>query len=450
MFEELYETESTAKPATTVATTKPADIAPQDVDLEAIALAHFAGSRTAAAHAQATLFGVIHDLSTATKLAEAKSLRERLINAPLAEARKVSKSLKSKLTAVSKAVGTELDSIESGFAGADALITPQIEERDAQLAAERAEREAKEAARVAAHRANIDKLASYATQAHGKTSAQILTIINGVSGIEIIPEQWEEFAAGAEIQKEQTLEALQALFDATKTAEDEAAAREAQRIENERAAAALAEERRQIEAERAELKRQADELAAAKKAEADRIEAAAQAQRDAEAKAVKPADVQILAVIDDPRVFQSGKTIDQMIADGEAHEIELAPLDVIANAEPADVIAPVPDDPLGALHDIADALPTEEPAHTLVAVSPGVLHPSPEPAGIDEVMAQPWTVGGVTFGGDEPAEPDQLAALLAHIDEAFAGKFPSHPKPSPEWWGTLRRLTDEAREFVAA
>ena len=443
MFDQLYAEEA---PANAVATTKPTEVALEDIDLQKLALSHFDASDAALGIARQKLIGVVHDLSTATKLAEAKSLRQRLINDPLAEARKVNKGLKTKLTAVSKAVGARLESIEAGFADVEKLITPQIEERDAQIAAERAEREAKEAARVAAHRANIEKLASYATQARGKTSAQILTIINGVSGIEIIPEQWEEFAAGAEAQKEQTLGALQALFNATKTAEDEAAAREAQRIENERAAAALAEERRQIEAERAELKRQADELAAAKKAEADRIEAAAQAQRDAEAK------VQADAAAARQAAEDAANRLAQEAAAAEA-------LQRATDATPADVLASVyfdpeelSDDALAAMPSIADEVPSVASpiAHTRMAVSPGLLHPTPEPADIDDVSMKPWMVGGITFGGDEPAAPDHLTALLAHIDEAFAGKFPSHPKPSPEWWGTLRRLADEAREFVAA
>jgi hypothetical protein len=441
IFPTLDEPE-TAAPQSSVATTKAADLAIEDIDLQKIALAHFDVSNVALQTARQKLTGVVHDLSTATKLAEAKSLRERLINAPLAEARKVNKGLKAKLTAVSKAVGARLESIEAGFAEAEKLITPQIEARDADLAAEKAEREAKEAARVAVHRENIAKLASYVGQAQGKTSAQILTIINGVSGIDTIPEQWEEFAVGAEMQKEQTLEALQALFSSTKTAEDEAAAREAQRIENERVAAELAEKERALAEKQAEIDRKLAVIAAAEKAEADRVEAAAQAQRDAEAKAAREAasaelgrqqaEAQAAKDADLKRIIEANRL---------AQKAAAGALQVAADATPAEVIADAYEaTPAADMDDIATkpwTLPAaEEPvAYTgRMAVSTGVLHPTPGP---------------VTFAEPEPSAADALSALLAHIDEAFAGRFPAHPKPSPEWWGTLRRLTDEARETVA-
>jgi hypothetical protein len=35
---------------------------------------------------------------------------------------------------------------------------------------------------------------------------------------------------------------------------------------------------------------------------------------------------------------------------------------------------------------------------------------------------------------------DVTGALLAHIDRAFRGRFPSHPKPSREWWDELAKL----------
>lgn len=40
--------------------------------------------------------------------------------------------------------------------------------------------------------------------------------------------------------------------------------------------------------------------------------------------------------------------------------------------------------------------------------------------------------------------------LVAYVAGAFEGKFPSHPKPSQEWWGTLRVMVDNLGPRLAA
>jgi hypothetical protein len=443
MFEELYETEAASKTlaGTAVATKSAGEIDLDKVDLTKIALAHFDASRAAVKIATDTLTDVVHDLSTPGKLADAKSLRQRLINAPLAEARKVEKGLAAKLNGARKAVGSALVTIEGEFEAVEKFITPQIEARDTAVAIEKAEREAKEAERVAIHRAGITQIAGYVTQLQGRTSAQIQSAMNTIDAIMIDPAQWEEFAAGAEIQKAETLEALQSLFDRTKAAEVEAAAREAQRIENERAAAALAEQARILAEKEAELNAKLAKIAAAEKAEADRIEAAAQAARDAEAKAAR--DAQALADAAARQATEDeSNTKAQEVAAAEALQraADATPVDVITDAYgPQDLS----DDALTAIPSIADQVPAVSPPAAAVAaetaslilsaVSPGLLHPAPGP---------------VTFAEPEPAASTLLVALLAHIDEAFTGRFSAHPKPTREWWGALRRLSDEAREFV--
>lgn len=460
MFDELYKTETEA-PATEVATTKPADVALEDIDLQKIALAHFAASDLALHAARQKLTGVVHDLSTAGKLAEAKSLRERLINAPLAEARKVNKGLKAKLTAVSKAVGARLEVLEDGFADVEKLITPQIEARDAEIAAEKAERERIEADRVAGHRANLARLAGYIAHFQGKPSAEIAAGIVAIERIEIIPEQWEEFAAGAETQKAETLQALRDLFARTEAAETEAAAREAQRIENERLAAELAEKERALAEKQAEVDRKLAALAAAEKAEADRIEAAAQAQRDAEARAA----AEIEAFAHQQAEDEANRLAQEAAAEALQRATDATPAEIMA-CEFALAITPGPAEapefdaarvnelaPLGRYPDAGDMdeiiakpwvlhpvvqleeLVADESYTGRMAVSPGVLHPTPD-------------AGPLTFADTEPADP--LAALLAHIDEVFEGRFSAHPKPTREWWGALRRLSDEARALVVA
>lgn len=449
IFPTLDEPRATT-PRAAVATTQRTDIAAEEVDLQKIALAHFDASRAALATATAKLTDVVHDLSTAGKLAEAKSLRNRLINLPLAEARKVSAGLKSKLASTSTAVGIELTSIEAGFEAAKNLITPQIDARDAEVAAEKAAREAKEAAekaererveaiRVDAHRANIAKLAGYVGQAQGKTSEQILSAINGVAAYIVDPAAWEEFAVGAEVQKAETLEALHALFDRTKAAEVESAAHEARRIENERKAAELAEQQRLLAEKQAELDAKLAAIAAAEKSATDKAESAAQAARDAEAKAQREAQEAVDALA-------------RQVAEDEANvksQVAAAALQELADTGHGlsqDTLEEVSDDALAARPEIAAQIT----AINAPAAAGPAMHAASTPD-MEEVTARAWGIpeGPVTFASGDSEPMDHLAVLLAHIDGAFTGRFSSHPKPTREWWGALRRLSDDARASAA-
>lgn len=239
------------------------------LDLQVVALAQFNASHAAAKTAREKLDGVVHDLSTPTKLADAKSLRHRLIGQPLAEARKVSAGLKSKLTAVSRAVGAELESVEAAFQKADALISPQIAKREEDLAEERRIAEQKEAARVQAHRDNLAKLAGYVEFARGLPSGRIADGIAKVSAISIEKDAWEDFYEQALKQKADTLASMQKLHDDALADEERA-----------RAAAALKAEEERLAAERAEIERQKAELAAQQQAAAE-----AKAREEAEKRA---------------------------------------------------------------------------------------------------------------------------------------------------------------------
>ena len=73
--------------------------------------------------------------------------RERLINVPRAEARKVSKALKSRLAATSKDVGAAEDQIVAAYDDAETLITPKIDAAQKALDEEKARRAAEERGR---------------------------------------------------------------------------------------------------------------------------------------------------------------------------------------------------------------------------------------------------------------------------------------------------------------
>lgn len=226
------------------------------ISITDVALAQFGPWEKQVADATKTLTGVVHDFSTTTKIKEGKSLRERIVNAPKAETRKISTAVKSTLTATNKAVTARENEIIAAWDKVDALITPQIEAADAKLEAERQERAQKEADRVAAHEARFGIFHNVVTRAQGLPSERIAAAITAVENTIVDPAEWEEFAARAEVVKSETLTKLRDMH--AKAAEAERV--EAQRLENERIAEeqrvqreALEKAQRELEAERRRL-----------------------------------------------------------------------------------------------------------------------------------------------------------------------------------------------------
>ena len=111
---DLLEAAPPPAPMTEIAVAASQAVDLERLDLSTLAIAKFGAWREDAKKAEQVATAV-HDLSTATKCKEARSLRERTINAPLANARKVEKALKSKLKATSAAVGDELTAIEAEY-----------------------------------------------------------------------------------------------------------------------------------------------------------------------------------------------------------------------------------------------------------------------------------------------------------------------------------------------
>lgn len=170
------------------------------IDLTDVALAMYGTWRKDVDATKANLSTLVLDLSTPTKIKEARSLRARLITDPLAAARKVSQGIKSKMAATSKAVGAELERIEAAYDEADKLILPKIEAREAELAREREEARQREQARTEKHRTNIEAIRIYVERASapGMTAERVA---RGIAQLEALPtptkEAWEEFAVPA-------------------------------------------------------------------------------------------------------------------------------------------------------------------------------------------------------------------------------------------------------------
>lgn len=195
--------EGTEKPAATLDLKK--------LDLTDVALAQYGDWRAQVASVRANLKTLALDLSTQSKVDEAKSLRYRLIGQPRADARKVCKELKSKLTAVSRAVGEAEAEIVKAWDDAETLITPQIDKRQAELDHEREERARVERERVAALEAGVARLLGYADAAIGQPAEKIARGIAALEAMTFPPERWQEFAARAAEARDQTLAKLRTL-----------------------------------------------------------------------------------------------------------------------------------------------------------------------------------------------------------------------------------------------
>lgn len=175
-------------PAEPAPATLPADL--KRVDLQAVALAQFGDWRTDVAAASKNLSTLALDLSIPARIADAKTLRQRLIGTPRAEVRKVSKALKSKLAQVSKAVGAEEDAAVAAYDEAESLITPQIEAAEQRIEDERIAREKAEAERLQALRDTVDATLKGWTDrcdAEGMTSERVALGISALGELAMPP-----------------------------------------------------------------------------------------------------------------------------------------------------------------------------------------------------------------------------------------------------------------------
>lgn len=228
------------------------------IDLTDVALAQYGDWRKDVAATKANLSTLVLDLSTPTKIKEARTLRHRLIGEPLATVRKVAAGIKSKMATTSKAVGAELEQIEAAYTAADALILPKIEAREAELEAERLEKARIEAERVEALQAGVARLLSYSDRAIGQPAEKIAQAITALEAMTFPEERWQEFAGRAAEARQQTVLKLLVLHSQVLEAER-------LRAENERlqAEAAQRAERERAEAARLAAIRQAEDAAAA-------------------------------------------------------------------------------------------------------------------------------------------------------------------------------------------
>lgn len=238
----------------------------------------------------------------------------------------------------------------------EAHIEAQVTARKAVLAAEKAEKERIEAERVARHRANIDRIRGYVSQAQGRTAAELTKAAQVVADIQILAEQFEEFTDEALAVRSDVFVALENMRDAAEAREAEAARLEVQRAEQARIAAEQAEVQRKLDEQAAELKRRQDEV--------DQAEREAQAKRDAEAEAARivalPVAVSVSPVDDNAGSRSETSESETQATTGEAAEA----------AQPAHPTEALPVAAANAM-DVPEAIELIEPADLLMLSAVG-------------------------------------------------------------------------------
>jgi len=184
---------------------------------------------------------------------------------------KTGKAAREDAQAFAKAVITEETRLISLVQNEENRVIGLRDAYDAKLAAEKAERERKEAERKAGLQAKVDAIRNLALGMDGETAAEIDIEIAALQ--QFVPgEEFMEYADAARDAAQVAIVAMTTLRDRQAAKEAEAAELERQRAENARIDA-------ELEAERKRLAAIAAEQAAALKAEQDRI-AAEQAERD--------------------------------------------------------------------------------------------------------------------------------------------------------------------------
>jgi hypothetical protein len=396
-------------PTTAVTAAAAQAIDPAKADLQVIALAHFGDWRGTVKTATDKFTGLVLDLSNQSKIDDAKKLRWRLVGIPRADARKVAKELKSKLSKVSKAIGAEEEAIVAALDAAEAIINQQIEPAEAKLQAERDEKARIERERVAALDAKLASLSNWIERCKepGITAERIANGIKALHMLELDPDEWQGHLSRALVRRAEVVDVMRQIHMDTLAAEMRTAELERQRVENERIAAEQAERQRLLDEQAAELRRLQQEIAAAQ-------ERAALAGRSADlGTGDTPAPGQRETP---PNTQESGSCAGTpaVCASSAAESAEAAPSGDEGEGAHADERAPEP-----ACVVNMPALETSEGE---------AVHIRTEDL---PALAAPEFITAEDF-------ERETAALVAHLRRAFDSRFPSHPKPEKVWWDTLR------------
>ncbi len=499
-----------ADPVLAAAPALPATTDHTKVDLQAVALAHFGDWRADVAAAKQNLSTLALDLSIPARITDAKGLRQRLINGPIADVRATSKGLKSKLAAVSKAVGAEEELAVAAYTEAGQLITPKIEAAEQAIETARKQREEEAAKRIADLKVAVDaKLTPWLDRcnAEGMTAERVAAGAAALGELTMPPEFADVAAYWAE-RLSATTRAMESRRLALAAAELEAAQAkiraEAQRVAgiqqriaeiqaaatgHEHASAAdLAEALAIVRALRIDADTYAEFLVLAQAARdatvlaLDGLRAAAAAREHEEAaERARLAAAAALPPAPPPqcetnpgvtaRDAQEGGAenplqlepaadlpVGDLAADGAGDGSQSAATPPTPAAGRVIVIAPDSNAIWGAAlrGDGAEVL---QAGATLIRGEVGAIDDGIRIVGNPPFAGSTTSDGYYTKNDDGPLETSEAEArpwapspfydtpapatdphddFVALVMTAFDCKFPSHPKPSQEWWARVR------------
>lgn len=398
-----------AAPRTDVAVAEPKAPDLAKVDIHDLVRAKFKALDEAAATAKKELATVVLDLSTQTKITEAKSLRERRINGPIAEVRKLGKSQRSTLSQAGKTSSSTEERIVGDFTEAGASMTLQIDAAQKKLDDEKEAKRLMEESRLTGLRNDVDQIMQKwldRCQVDGITAERIGTGMAMLSELAMPPEL-ADVAAHWNTAKAATVAAMTKLQLDKLLADKAERDREDADIDrlNELANDCVARGSQHIEDALDEF----DNVLELVLSPAPRVQAVATAAR-----------ARMVALLETAQEVQARS--DRMEAERKEPEEAQARASVPVAAAIADALKVTP--------------PTGVQAITRLAfpMSNYPIQPQPIPA------SQPARV----IRAEPESEDDTLAlldmalVLAQHALLAFNGKFPSHPKPDEHWFDILR------------
>lgn len=264
-FPPITETASEAR-STSVAPVASSALAKPAVTIKEAAIAHLRAKEPAILALAEKYRAVALPLGTPKELNAGKAVRLELRESGRFGIQRDRDATKDLLNSAKKDVEAEADRLIAIVKPVEDHVHAQIEAREAVLAAEKAERERIAAERAAGFRAKIASIRACVDKARGIASARVAAGIEMVEAILTDEAAFAEFADEATQAKAETLTSMRALFDAAQASEDAAAAREVQRVEQERIA-----EANRIESAR--LQEARDLIAKAEKEAADKLAA---------------------------------------------------------------------------------------------------------------------------------------------------------------------------------
>jgi len=220
-----------------LATTSAAEVSTQLTSIAQAALAVFSPLESDMEALATRHRNVVFDMSTPKGFKAAKDARLELRESGRFAIQRLRDKTKDQLNDCKKVIDGEATRLIAIVEPVETFVDEQIKVHEKKLADEKAERDRIEAERKKKHSDAIAVIESYVTKAEGLPIERIEAGLEYVRNINVGTDVFEEFAVRAAAQKDATIRALEKMIADAR----ERAAAEAQRLENERLRAQLAE-----------------------------------------------------------------------------------------------------------------------------------------------------------------------------------------------------------------